>query len=133
MIYEVRWTGKAVSSNRRLRSGRTRMHGDPDYAAFKRSLSFTFAAARIKQRWQCTRDDVAVEIRAWLPARMDGEAVQKPVLDALELAGVVENDRQCVDVRMQRMGTEEPARIEVVARSVEDVQKAIDAQEGVRI
>jgi Holliday junction resolvase RusA-like endonuclease len=104
---------------------------DPDYAAFKRSLSFTFAAARIKQRWQCTRDDVAVEIRAWLPARMDGEAIQKPVLDALELAGVVENDRQCIDVRTRREGTTSFAQIVVVVRCVEDVQKAIDGEKRI--
>jgi Holliday junction resolvase RusA-like endonuclease len=128
MTYEATWTGQAVSSNRRLRSGRARLYADPDYAAFKRSLSFTFAAARIKQGWQCTREDVAVEIRAWLPARMDGEAIQKPVLDALELAGVVENDRQCIDVRTRREGTASFARIAVVVRCVEDVQRAIDGE-----
>jgi len=116
MIFSAKWTGKAVSSNRRLRNGRTRMYPDPDYAAFKRSLALTFAAARITSGWQTTREDVCVNIMAHLPARMDGEAVQKPILDALELGGVVANDHQCVDVRMKREGTADPSRIEVTVQ-----------------
>jgi Holliday junction resolvase RusA-like endonuclease len=121
MTYTAKWTGKAVSANRRLAPGRGgRLYRTADYTAFLKSLAVTFQAAKMLQGWETTRDDVAVEIRAWLPAQMDGEAVQKPVLDALQLAGVVENDRQCRDVRVRHMGTGAVSRIEIVLKPLTD-------------
>jgi len=55
-----------------------------------------------------------VTLEVSLPARMDTEAVQKPCLDALELAGVVADDNQVVEVRTVRVGSGKPARIAFV-------------------
>jgi Holliday junction resolvase RusA-like endonuclease len=121
MMYTAKWTGKAVSANRRLAPGRGgRLYRTAEYTAFLKSLAVTFQAEASRQRWVTTKVPVAVEIRVWLPARMDGEAVQKPVLDALQLAGVVENDRQCRDVRVRHMGTEQESRIEIVVQPLTD-------------
>ena len=117
MMYTAKWSGKAVSANRRLAPGKGgRFYRAADYTSFLKSLAVTFQAEASRQRWVTTKVPVAVEICAWLPAQMDGEAVQKPVLDALELAGVVVNDRQCSDVRMRKMGVCPVSRIEIVVR-----------------
>ena len=56
-----------------------------------------------------------IVIRAFMPDRRqrDLDNIPKAVLDALESAGVFENDNQIDDLRIIRMGVEPPGRIEV--------------------
>ena len=87
----VMWTGKAVSENRRLAKGRGRWIPDKNYQAFKESLAWTC------RKWadgQSFQGPVSVRLLLILNPRMDAQNVIKPVLDALEIAGVIRNDRQ---------------------------------------
>lgn len=85
------WHGKAVSENRRLLPGaaKGRLISNPDYKAFKESVA-----------WACKLENehlegpVSVRLFLELGLRMDAQNVIKPVLDALELAGVIKNDKQ---------------------------------------
>jgi hypothetical protein len=97
VTFTCEWTGEAVSSNRRLIPGgaRRKWRLNPRYAVFEKALTFTLVTARIRQRWQITSKAVDVLLEVELPTLMDPEAVQKACLDALQLAGVVVNDRQC--------------------------------------
>jgi len=85
------WAGKAVSENRRLAKGRCRWIPNKDYQAFKESIAWAC------KKWadgQTFDGPVSVRLLMALNPRMDAQNVVKPVLDALELAGVIRNDRQ---------------------------------------
>jgi len=94
------WTGEAVSGNRRLVPGKGRLIADLRYKSFKTSLAWTLKAARATP----LLGPVFVRLELELPARMDTDAVIKSCLDALQLAGVVENDRQVTEIEAVRVG-----------------------------
>ena len=86
------WSGRAVSENRRTIPGRQgRRVSNPEYRAFKESLAWDC------KKWadgQSFQGPVSVRLLLILNPRMDAQNVIKPVLDALEIAGVIRNDRQ---------------------------------------
>ena len=86
------WRGKAVSENDRLLPGHGRFRANPAYKAFKESVAWV---CRIEQRGgPPSEDPVSVRLFLELNPKMDAQNVLKPVFDALELAGVIKNDRQ---------------------------------------
>ena len=91
------WTGYAVSENRRLAPGRGRWHTSPEYRAFKESLVLA-----VMPHVEVFTGPVYVRLVLQLRARLDMQNILKPVLDALELAGVLQNDRQVRHLVMRR-------------------------------
>jgi Holliday junction resolvase RusA-like endonuclease len=91
------WSGKAVSANRRLEPGADRWHTSDEYRAFKDSLAWT-----LKAHAECFSGPVSVRLFVVLIAQMDTDAIIKPCLDALQLAGVVDNDRQVRHICVHR-------------------------------
>lgn len=84
------WSGRAVSENRRMIPGKQGRHvSNPEYRAFKESVAWTCKAHG--EYFDCP---VSVRLHLILNPRMDAQNVVKPVLDALEIAGVIHNDRQ---------------------------------------
>jgi len=86
------WTGKAVSENDRLLPGRGRWRANPAYKAFKESVAWVL---RIEQEdMPSIEEPVSVRLFLELNPKIDAQNVLKPVFDALQLAGVIKNDRQ---------------------------------------
>lgn len=88
------WTGRAISENRRTIPGKQgRRVSNPEYRAFKDSLAWACRTAIMVEQ-EFFDGPVCVRLLLVLNPRMDAQNVVKPVLDALELAGVITNDRQ---------------------------------------
>jgi len=83
------WHGKAVSENERLAPGRGRYYTSDNYRAFKDSMVWT-----LKAHQEHYSGPVHVRMYLVLNPRMDAQNVVKPCMDALEQAGVIDNDRQ---------------------------------------
>lgn len=83
------WHGKAISENRRLIPGTRRFQVDKHYQAFKESVAWA-----CKPHLERFKGSVSVRLFMELNPRMDAQNIIKPVLDALELAGVIDNDKQ---------------------------------------
>lgn len=94
-MIRINWKGKAVSKNKwhGVRNGR--IYQTKEYKAFKESLAYTLRAQKVPQF-----ESPSVMIAATLPARFDHMNLVDPVCDALELAGVVENDNDLADVHI---------------------------------
>ena len=100
----VYWSGKAVSENHRLLPGKRRWRANPEYKGFKDSLAW---ALRAEQRDKPPMEgSVSVRLFMYLNAKMDAANVVKPVLDAIELARVVKNDKQIRTCWFHREDTE---------------------------
>lgn len=91
------WSGKAVSANRRLEPGVDRWHLTEEYRAFKDALTWT-----LKAHFEHFTGPVSVRLFAVLGPKMDSGAIIKPALDALQVAGIVDNDRQVRHICVQR-------------------------------
>ena len=92
------WSGHVVSENRRLAPGRGRWHLSKEYRAFKLSLvsAFTPGAERFE-------GPVSVRLIMQLRnKRRDAQNLIKPVLDALQEAGVYADDRQVRHLTLTR-------------------------------
>ena len=86
------WTGLAVSENDRILPGRGRWRANPAYKAFKEGVTWVL---RIKQLdTPPIEGPVCVRLFMELNPDMDAQNLVKPVLDALELARVIKNDKQ---------------------------------------
>jgi len=83
------WNGKAVSENDRLLPGKGRFRVNPKYQAFKESVAWV-----CKDHAEHFDGPVSVRLSMILNPRMDAQNIIKPILDALELAGVINNDKQ---------------------------------------
>jgi len=82
------WHGRAVSENQRLAPGQGRFCANESYQAFKESLIW-----QIRPYAEQFPGPVAVRITMILNSRIDASNIIKPVLDALQAAGVVKNDK----------------------------------------
>ena len=86
------WTGKAVSENDRLLPGKGRWRANPAYKAFKESVAWVL---RIEQKdTPPITGRVCVRLFLELNPDMDATNIIKPVLDAIQLAGAINNDKQ---------------------------------------
>jgi len=91
------WVGRAVSANRRLEPGGDRWHASEEYKAFKDSLAWT-----LKAHFEHFTGPVNVRLFVVAGPQMDSDAIIKPALDALEIAGIVDNDRQVRHICVHR-------------------------------
>jgi hypothetical protein len=122
----VRYSGRVVGDNRRLRINRSDhrpAYPDPDYLAFKRVLFCEIRAAM----GHCTPwpypflGPVELEVRCWIHPKMDPANLLKPIQDVLQLAGVVLDDNQVRRATAERAGVSkggQASRLELVLREV---------------
>lgn len=97
------YAGPVCSVNNRLQ-GRTGGKGrtlTAEYRAFLDGMTMAFRQQWADQPFK-PDDRVAVAIDARVPARMDAQNVIKPVLDALEAAGVYQNDKQVTELHVTK-------------------------------
>ncbi len=86
----VWWRGKVVPDNRRLIWGKQkRMVANPKYKAFKEALAWEIKAACKKKYEQ-----ISLYVSFALKSRVDKQNLLKPICDAIELSGIIKNDRQ---------------------------------------
>jgi Holliday junction resolvase RusA-like endonuclease len=83
------WHGKAISENQRRINGKGRVMARDAYEAFMDSITWV-----CKANFPKFEGPVSVRLFMVLNRKTDAQAVIKPCLDALELAGVIDNDRQ---------------------------------------
>ena len=96
----ITWIGKAVSENIRLETGYKRWHMTAKYRTFLTSMIWTLKLAW--GRKEQLKNPVRLKISTWLNPRMDMLNVDKACADAVEKAGIIANDRQIWDFRMDR-------------------------------
>jgi len=110
-VIRLTWTGKAVGTNRRLipARGGKRWVLNPAYRFCKQSMALAFLGKGMMY------GDVHLEIRMKIGVLMDSDALLKVIFDALQSAGVLENDRQVrsYTVRRENRKREEPDSLEV--------------------
>ncbi len=100
----VFWSGKAVSENDRLLPGKGRWRSSLAYKGFKESVAWALRAEHLDK--PPIEGSVSVRLLMYLNADMDAANVIKPVLDAIELARVVKNDKQIRTFWFHREDTE---------------------------
>jgi Holliday junction resolvase RusA-like endonuclease len=109
------WTGKAYGVNRRLDTTRYgHVYTRADYKGFKQGLAWSLHEARKHCDDKLPyHGDVSVHIH--MVVRHDIDACIKPVLDALELADVLSDDKQVrrLLVTMDKKRGRVPDRIRV--------------------
>ena len=112
------WTGLAVSENDRLLPGRGRWRANPAYKAFKESVAWVL---RIEQKdTPPIEGPVSVRLFLELNPDIDAQNVLKPVFDAIQLAGVIKNDRQIRTFSCYREDrrAEEDDRIGIIVQEI---------------
>ena len=109
------WHGRAVSENRRLAPGEGRYRANKAYKAFKESVAWA-----CKLHLEHCEGPVSVRLFMDLNPRMDAQNVIKPVLDALELAGIINNDKQVRSFSFYRedRAAKEDDRIRILVQEV---------------
>ena len=109
------WHGRAVSENQRLLPGRGRWRPNPEYKGFLESVAWA-----CKMHFEYFEGPVSVRLSMDLNPRMDALNVIKPVIDALELAGVFKNDKQVRSFSLYRedRGPKEDDRIGITVQDL---------------
>lgn len=111
------WSGRVVGVNRRLMTTRRgHIYAFAPYKGFREGLAWCVAAAAGGQRFD---GPVAVRIVFTVDWRRDIDSGVKPVLDALQDAGIVRNDLQVVRLVVEKwlhpLGEQDRIRVEVEA------------------
>ena len=89
---KLHYYGLIAGENKRVRPGRGgRFYQDPDYRTMLEGMTLLF---RSQWKGEPIAEPVHVELYARVPKRFDATNIIKPVLDALEAAGVYRNDNQ---------------------------------------
>jgi Holliday junction resolvase RusA-like endonuclease len=96
MVKIYNWEGLAVSENRRLKQGKGRWYANPNYKVFLDGMTWKFHSQ--KAGIEFARPDVLIVVS--VGTKMDHHNLHKPILDALERAGIIDNDRNVGWVRM---------------------------------
>lgn len=86
------WIGHAVSENDRLLPGKRRWQLNPAYKAFKESVAWVLRQEQLDT--PPLEGPVCIRLFIELNPAMDASNIIKPVLDAIQLAGVIKNDKQ---------------------------------------
>lgn len=89
-------TTKTVTKKGGLKRHQARVYQSPQYARFKESVAVSLRSEANSQR--LTEQPVVVDpcdliIVCWLWKMKDTDGIEKPIGDALEMAGIIENDR----------------------------------------
>ena len=93
MITILKWSGKAVTENRRLDG---RFHANANYKAFLEHMIWIFKVQAAGIRYNYPDILMCVSVNS----RVDHHNLHKPILDAIERSGLVDNDKNVGWVRM---------------------------------
>lgn len=103
------WSGKVVSVNRWTRARVVRRKNDGKYIAtvyttheYKDFVTSLSAALLADERVRYGKQYVDVTITCYMWKMRDTDSIIKPVLDALEKAKIVDNDRYVRDIAVHR-------------------------------
>ena len=136
------WTGKAVRLNRRYKIGFRKIKGvrkpflisSPEYASFIESMSVDFRKQNMG--FKTFTGKVTVLLLFSLGGRQqdaDTDAYNKQVLDALEHAGIYENDNQVTFQAAMNIGGDKDSKIDVFEVIVSELEKDINLFMGSEI
>jgi Holliday junction resolvase RusA-like endonuclease len=103
-FFHVLWTGKAVSVNRWkephiISGGKPGMHETKAYREFKSDVAMTIKATG--HTLIVGYYDMVLSVVLW--KMIDTANIIKPVQDAIELSGIIKDDRYIRDVTVRRM------------------------------
>ena len=93
MITILKWSGKAVTENRRLDG---RFYANANYKAFLEHMIWIFKVQAAGIRYNYPDILMCVSVNS----RVDHHNLHKPILDAIERSGLVDNDKNVGWVRM---------------------------------
>ena len=87
----VKWTGRAVSSNRRHTISRTTGYiiNTTEYKNFLKDLAWTIKS----QTRGLGYEKIRVVIEVTVNNRYDHHNLHKPIMDAIQMSGLIENDK----------------------------------------
>jgi len=122
-----------MSDNDRLRpSKRGRLFCTEEYRIYKKDLTLLFSLQR-PQGWQTIQGPFGIRIKVW--THKDQSNLIKAVLDALEDAEIIRNDKYCDRLYMvkepQKRTEPEKMKIEVIDREEQAFKKANLKSKGV--
>ncbi len=116
----AKWTGKAYGVNKRLDTTRYgRIYASHGYKGFKEGLAWVLRAANHRH----VTFEGPVRVDVWYVMRHDLDALTKPVMDAIALAGIVKNDKQIAErheYRKWKTRLRDLDEIEITIRRVKD-------------
>ena len=96
----AKWTGRATGSNRRLETNRYgHIYSSKAYKGFKKGLAWAIASARHHVIYL---GHVRVDIDYLIAAARDIDSLTKPVLDAIQLSGLIRNDNMVVKLYQRK-------------------------------
>lgn len=84
---------KIVSANRRLIPGTGRMVNNPEYTAFKEHLMAMTRKEKLQPRYR-----IVIKVTCY----QDADNVIKPVLDALQKRGVIDDDKNVRFIEVEK-------------------------------
>ena len=110
------WEGKAVGINKKqmsfIRKGHSRIYTNREYLDFKKSMAYTWKSNTF------LGPPIIVNIALRVSAGRDIDSLVKPILDAIELAGIYKNDNEivhfCVDKQTKKRGEKDIIFVEVI-------------------
>lgn len=127
------FTGKTVSVNKWLAGRVIKNHGKhvailykrPEYVRFVNSLAATFSKGK---SFENRKVDCVVTV--YLPERQDSDSIIKPILDAMELGGLIKNDKNVRDIQIVR-GYHAHAETDCVIVRLRKAEKRVDDLEKI--
>jgi len=114
-MFKLEYVGPVCGVNKRYGIFRGRMVLSMQYREFVQDLTLQFLLQR-KQK-PGTKKHVSVSIQLWIPDKMDSDAPLKPIFDALQHAGIHENDNQIRRYHVEKTDATEP-RIMIEVREI---------------
>ena len=105
----LKWTGYAVSVNDWLGPGKNRLHALKKYKEFVKNMAWTFKAG-CRERF-CK---MGVRITMTVGPLMDHHNLLKPICDALEQAGIIDNDRNIGKTVMEEPQRHEQGEVDII-------------------
>jgi Holliday junction resolvase RusA-like endonuclease len=91
-MLRLHWSGIAISDNDRHRPGRGRIVATAEYKGFRDGLATMFCFQAHGQHFHAP--DVRMQVALPKGSRKDRNNLIKAVCDALEIAGIIDNDRE---------------------------------------
>lgn len=117
--FSATWEGLAVSKNENQKRGKkSSAIGRARYQCFIDSVAWTLRAAAGRD-FKTFTGPVSVLLEISCPPLMDHFNLVDPLMDALQRSGVVENDRNAVDVHPVRTGKSGTTRVVFMVKETE--------------
>lgn len=118
----VEWEGKAYGTNRRLEANRYgTIYKNPGYRGFQEGLTWMLRGHDPDRK--PFKGDVKVHLDFTINQLRDIDSLVKPVLDCLETAGVIHNDRQIRVLIVTKFPKKKRRQLDKIRIAVEQLPK----------